>query len=90
MPILIRPVITEKTMGMTKKNWYTFAVPIEKNKNDVKELIEVKVLDIKSLIVKGKNKRSLKSRKMRSFSDWKKIMVLLKEGQKIGLFDQAQ
>lgn len=94
MPILIKPVITEKTMGMTKKNWYTFAVPVEKNKNDVKELIEkifkVKVLDIKSLIVKGKNKRSLKSKKMRSFSDWKKIMVLLKEGQKIDLFDQAQ
>jgi len=94
MPVLIRPVITEKTMKMTKKNWYTFAVPIEKNKNEVKELIKkifkVKVLDIKSLVVKGKNKRSLKSRKIRSLSDWKKIMVLLKEGQKIDLFDQAQ
>jgi len=81
-------------MKMTKKNWYTFAVPIEKNKNEVKELIKkifkVKVLDIKSLVVKGENKRSLKSRKIRSLSDWKKIMVLLKEGQKIDLFDQAQ
>lgn len=81
-------------MEMTKKNWYTFSIPVGKNKNEAKEIVEkafkVNVLDLKSLVVKGKNKRSLRSRKMRTTSDWKKIMVLLKEGQKIDLFDQSQ
>lgn len=89
----IEPVITEKTMGMAKKNWYTFAAPINQNKNELRKLIKdifkVEVLKIRTVVVKGKRRRSAKSRKIRQLPDWKKTMVLLKEGQKIDLFDQA-
>ncbi len=89
----IKPLITEKTLEMAKKNWYTFVVPVEENKNELRGLIEktfnVQVLDTKTAVVKGKSRRSLKSRKVRRLPDWKKLMVLIKEGQKIDLFEQA-
>lgn len=93
MPADIKPVITEKTTKMAKKNWYTFAVPVDKGKNEFRKTIEkafnVQVLRVRSLVVKGKSRRSLRSRKVHRLSDWKKMMVLIKEGQKIDLFDQA-
>lgn len=93
MLLNIKPLITEKTIEMTKKNWYTFAVPQRFGKNDLVPLIEktfsVNILKIKTVVVKGKSKRSVRSRKVRKLSNWKKAMVLLKEGQKIAVFDQA-
>jgi len=89
----IEPVITEKTMEMAKRSWYTFAAPIDLNKNELKNLIKdifkVEVLKIRTVVVKGKRRRSARSRKIHQLPDWKKTMVLLKEGQKIDLFDQA-
>lgn len=87
----LKPVITETTMNLTKGRWYTFAASKDKNKNGLKEMIEkefkVDVLDIKTMVVKGKKRRSGKERKMRQLSDWKKVMVKIKEGQKIEAFD---
>lgn len=87
----VKPVITETTIDLAKKSWYTFGVPKEKNKNEIKKFIErnfkVNVLSIKTLIVKGKVKRSLKGQRIRKGPDWKKVMVRLKEGQKIDLFE---
>lgn len=91
MTMDIKPIITETTMGLAKKNWYTFGVPLGSGKNELRKLIEgvfeVKVIDIKTMVVKGKKKKSLKTRKMRKQSDWKKVMVRIKEGQKIDIFE---
>ena len=93
MNILIKPVVTEATMNMAKKNWYTFATGVGQNKNALKELIEktfkVNVEAVKTIVVRGKTKRSPKTRKIVKRSDWKKVMVKVKEGQKIEIFDQA-
>ncbi|HUW24455.1 MAG TPA: 50S ribosomal protein L23 [Patescibacteria group bacterium] len=87
----IKPVITERTLELAKKNWYTFGVPLGKNKNELREFIEktfkVNVLAVRTMTVKGKSRRSLRSRKMRQLPDWKKVIVLIKEGQKIDLFE---
>lgn len=87
----IKPIITETTMNLAKQNWYTFGIIQEANKNVLRKYIEslfkVNVIAIKTLNVKGKTKRSLKTRKIRKLSDWKKVMVKLKEGQKIGIFE---
>ncbi len=89
----IKPLITEKTLELARKNWYTFAAPLAMNKNQLQELIEktfkVQVLAAKTVVLKGKSRRSLRSRKIRRLANWKKLMVLVKEGQKIDLFDQA-
>lgn len=91
MRVNLKPVITETTMDLAKNNWYTFAAPVAPGKSELREMIEkifkVNVLEIKTMIVKGKKKKSLKSRKMRELSDWKKVIVKVKEGQKIDVFE---
>ncbi|MGI5826627.1 MAG: 50S ribosomal protein L23 [Patescibacteria group bacterium] len=93
MRVMIKPVITEASMNMTKKNWYTFAATVDHNKDFLRELIEktfkVEVEEIKTSVVKGKSKRSPRSRKTIKQPDWKKVMVKVKEGQKIEIFDQV-
>lgn len=87
----LRPLITETTINLVKNNWYTFAVPVSARKNELREAIgkafKVDILEIKTMVVKGKAKRSLKSRKVRQLSDWKKAIVKVKDGQKIDAFD---
>lgn len=89
--INLRPIITETSMANAQKNWFTFRAPVTENKDKLRQEIEktfkVNVKKIKTLIVKGKNKKSLRSRKVTKGSDWKKVIVLLKEGQKIDLFE---
>jgi len=93
MQIRVRPLITEKTSRLIKTNWYTFAAPVSKTKNQLEDLIKktfnVSVLAIKTTVIKGKTRRSGKSRKTRRLSDWKKVMIKIKEGEKIDLFDQG-
>ena len=87
----IKPLVTETSMELAKKNWYTFGAPTELNKNQLKKTIQdtfkVDVLSIKTMVVKGKNKRSLRSRRVKKMSDWKKVLVKVKEGQKIDVFE---
>lgn len=87
----LSPLITETTINNAKKNWYTFRSPVCETKDALKkrieELFKVNIIDIKTLIVKGKSKKSAKSRKIKRESNWKKVIVKLKEGQKISAFD---
>jgi large subunit ribosomal protein L23 len=89
--VSIKPVITEKTLKLAQKNWYTFGSLPGLSKDQLKEIIEktfkVNVLAIKTMTVKGKARRSPRSRKVRQLPSWKKAMVLVKEGQKIDLFE---
>lgn len=89
--IKLEPIITETTISNAQKNWFTFRAPTLENKNSLKEKIQktfkVDVLAVKTMVVKGKNRRSLKSRRINRGSDWKKVLVRLKDGQKIDLFE---
>jgi len=87
----LKPLITETSISLAKKNWYTFIAPVEVNKDLLKEMLKksfkVDILAIKTAVVKGKRKRNPTSRRMRKQSDWKKVFIKVKEGQKIALFD---
>lgn len=87
----IKPIITETTMNLAKNGWYTFRVSLDRNKNELRKSIsktfKVDIVGIKTLVVKGKVKRSLKTRAIRKRSDWKKVIVKLKSGQKIEAFE---
>ena len=87
--IIIRPVVTEKSMDLLADNKYTFIVAGKANKTEIKNAIQnifdVKVEKIYTMNVKGKPKRL--GRFEGRTSDRKKAIVTLKPGQKIRLFD---
>ncbi|MDD4801691.1 MAG: 50S ribosomal protein L23 [Syntrophomonas sp.] len=87
--IIIKPVVTEKSMNMLADNKYTFLVDKRSNKTEIKNAIEdifkVEVEKVYTMNVKGKPKRM--GRYVGKTSDRKKAIVSLKSGQKIKLFE---
>ena len=90
--IIIRPIVTEKSTHLKEKeNKYTFIVHKDANKilikEAIKKLFSVTPLSINVMNVKGKQK---KVRFKYGFtSSYKKAIVTLKKGDKIGIFEGA-
>lgn len=88
---IIRPIITEKSLKDALKNVYTFAVDVSSNKNQItkkiEELFNVHVKNIKTTILKGKNRTVGRKRKVIKKPDVKKARVELAKGEKIDLFE---
>lgn len=89
--IIISPIISERSMDDVSRAKFTFKVNKNANKCQIKRAIEekfkVNVLGIKTLNMKGKTKRFGQKRIETKTSGFKKAIVLLKEGQKIDLFE---
>ncbi len=88
--IVIKPIITEKSMGALAENKYTFKVAKDANKIEiakaVEELFGVQVASVNTMNCKGRSKRVGMNRG--TTPDWKKAIVTLKEGSKtIEFFD---
>lgn len=87
--IILRPIVTEKSMNLLADNKYTFLVGKKANKTEIKSAIEsifkVKVENVSTMIIKGKPKRM--GRYEGKKPDRKKAVVTLKAGQKIRIFD---
>jgi len=83
--VLIRPVITEKSMAGTNNGRYTFAVATDATKRDiadaVAEAFKVDVVAVNVLKVHGKTRRL--GRRVGRRPDWKKAIVTLGPGQRI-------
>lgn len=88
--MLLKPLITEKTSREAKTGRYAFAVSMADTKTDAKKMIEktfkVKVVKVQSLIVSGKLRRTGKRGIVSRTKDWKKVIVTLKQGEKIDLW----
>ena len=88
--IIIRPVITEDSMAMTAEKKYVFVVAKTATKPEiasaVKELINVDVLSVNTMNMKGKTKRVRYN--VGRTASWKKAIVTLKpESKTIEFFD---
>ena len=87
--IIIKPVVTEKSIGLMEHNKYVFKVALSANKIEIKKAIEeifnVKVVDVNTVRVKGKEKRM--GRSVGKTSDYKKAIVQLAEGDSIEIFE---
>ncbi len=88
--ILEKPLVTEKSaQALAEFNRVSFRVRRFANKLQIKEAVEkifsVTVLDVHTLVVKGKRKRF--GRQMGMSKNWKKAIVRLKEGDKIDIFE---
>jgi large subunit ribosomal protein L23 len=87
--VLIRPLITEKTNAGMQENKYTFIVPLNANKVEIRQAVEtvfkVKVLNVNTIRVMGKVKRMGKHSGKRP--DVKKAIVKVAPGQRIEFFE---
>lgn len=88
--IIIKPIITEKSMGGLQENKYTFKVAKSANKIEiakaVEELFGVQVASVNTMNVRGRAKRVGLNRGVTP--SWKKAIVTLAEGSKtIEFFD---
>ncbi len=87
--VLIRPIVSERSMGLTEQNKYSFYVAPNANKIEIKhavqEMFKVGVTDVNTMNVKGKKKRMGKY--VGRTADRKKAIVTLKEGDKIEIFE---
>ena len=83
--VLLRPVITERSMGETNGGRYTFAVAKDATKRDIADAIsesfKVDVVAVNVIHVPGKTRRL--GRRTGHKPDWKKAIVTLAEGQRI-------
>jgi ribosomal protein L23 len=86
-----RPVITEKSLGLASRGWYTFAIGKFVRKNaaakEIERMYHVNVLTARVIAMHGKVRRTGKKMMTTRRADWKKIMVLLKQGQHIDAFE---
>lgn len=91
MNVILSPLITEKSMADASNSKFTFKVFKSANKNEIKKAIEknfsVNVIGISTSILKGKKIRVGARRAEKKVDSWKKAIVTVKKGQKIGLFE---
>ena len=87
--VLRRPVITEKNTMLQAQGKYAFEIAREANKQQIKQAVEkafkVKVTAVNVMTVPGKTRRV--GRRQVLTHSWKKAIVTLKPGDKIGLFE---
>ena len=91
--VILRPVISEKSMDQTQRQKYTFAVHEHANKFQIKDAVEalfkVRVVDVNVLTTKAKEKqRSMRRRRTKGYtSPWRKAVVTVAPGDKIEFFE---
>ena len=87
--VLKRPLVTEKTSVMMQDNKYTFEVPAEASKTEIRQAVEkiwnVKVLAVTTVNIPGKTKR--RGNLVVKTSGYKKAIVKLAAGQTIPVFE---
>ena len=86
--VVFGPHVTEKTVGMSESaNMQAFKVSVDATKLEIKkaieQLFEVKVDEVRTVKVKGKQKNFGKRAGKRK--DWKKAYVKLAEGQSLDI-----
>ncbi len=91
--IILRPVISEKSMDESGRGKYTFAVHDEANKIQIKdaveELFKVNVTRVNVLTTHAKEKRrgTKRGRISGYTTPWRKAIVTVATGQKIEFFE---
>src|SRR5919198_917864 len=83
--VLLRPVITERSMSQTNVGRYTFAVAKNATKRDIADAVvesfKVDVVAVNVIHVPGKTRRL--GRRIGHRPDWKKAVVTIGQGQRI-------
>ena len=93
MSIHIKPILTEKALGMASSGKYSFWVPTGFTKDQIKleisRIYGVEVLDINTNKYKVTTKTNMRRQKITSPAR-KRAIVALKAGQKIDVFAEVE
>lgn len=95
--VLIRPFVTEKMTGLMEAGHYAFVVDRDANKVEIRKAIEgrypqVRVKEVRTMVVRGKRKRQFTRRGLLEGrrSSYKKAIVTLEEGsEQIDFFENV-
>jgi large subunit ribosomal protein L23 len=94
--VILRPVVSEKSIDQSTRGHYTFRVHPKANKIQIKAAVEelyasdkVTVVSVNVLTTKAKEKSrgTRRGRILGSTSPWRKAVVTLAPGQKIQFFE---
>jgi large subunit ribosomal protein L23 len=90
--IILKPIVTERSMTNTEEKKYTFQVNRDANKYQIKDAIEkifdVKVEKVSVMNIQGKIKKM--GRTQGRTASWKKAIIKLKpESKEIKLFENV-
>jgi large subunit ribosomal protein L23 len=89
--MLIKPIITEKSIKEAEGGRYSFVTATSTTKPEIKHWVEklfgVNVVKVQTSIRHGKVYRSGRRQIFKKRSDWKKATITTKNGQKIKLFE---
>lgn len=89
--VLLKPVISESSIKDMESNKYVFVVNKNANKYEVakavKESFGVDVLNVRTRIIKGRSRRSLRRRDRVDLGPSKRATVQVGKDQKIEIFE---
>lgn len=87
--IILKPIVTEKSVVKQTNGVYSFWVSLKATKNQIDQafnlIFNLKPLKINTLQVKGKNKTDWKKRRPFKKSDRKKAIIYIGKGKTIDL-----
>lgn len=85
------PLLTEHTLALATRGWYTFRVDLKSNKKliaqEVSSRYKVTVVDVRTSRMHGKTRRVGKRSNIIRMSNWKKAIVRLALNQRIEVFE---
>ena len=92
--IIIAPIVSERSLDLSRNGKYVFRVAMTANKIEIRRAIEkvfprVHVTAVNTLIVRGKlQRRTTKGRRVQGYKpNWKKAIVSLRPGDTIPIFE---
>lgn len=92
--VLKGPVVTEKASQIAALGKYVFKVDRRANKREiaraVEEFFNVHVQGVRTVTVRGKQKKVGRLQREFKQPDWKKATVQLAEGEKIDIFESGE
>jgi len=91
-PLILKPIISEKSMALAATGTYMFDVPTSTNKlivsDAVKKSFKVEVMSVRISVLKGKVKKFKGTTGVRKTT--KRAYVTVKSGQKISIFEESK
>lgn len=92
--LILKSILTEKSLAMQPFRKYVFEVALEANKtsieHELKKIYGVDAVDTHAYVLPGKKRRKGKTARFKKTPKRKRVIVTLKEGQKIDVMPKEK